>query len=755
MFSRFLYKVFLFLGKFPKIPKYFFFLVIVMPVVSFAGSLLTMKIYQNWGDLDFNRGAMAMMDNGAHGENFSTPIYLYENELKKNSKHGKSLQGWNKADSLWFYNTTQGSALLPYDFFLSLEKANSSVLLSSPENMDAHRYLPQRKTNFNPDGLPVGFAKESYRGRTEWYDVFKPSKDYVGYTCAACHTSQINFKSQDTETSAPAIAIRIDGGPAMADMVGFLQDLETALKAASSGRKGKDFVQKVLSRKNDYKTENSVKQDLEKWTRIISSYNQVNQSPVDYYFARLDAFGRIYNRTLQNTITVNDARKSFGRAFNEQEQHFLTNKQVDYIFDGETGDVLMSDTKFSTVIDRLNTLNLSDENVRNLLNASIFNEANAPVSYPFLWDVGQADYVQWNGIASNAALGPLGRNAGEVIGVFGMLDWRIEDNKRSSLSAFLTGQEDKSRHMTFNSSIDINNLKRLERKLQTLKSPIWPEHIFGEINTTIAFEGEKLYVRYCRSCHQVIDSRDADRHIIGKMFDINIVGTDPKSALNGVDYTGNSGNFSETYQTIAGIGNVVVEQEAPVVQILTAATKGVIGTPNRDKLFIRRWLDRLYNLAAAFSDNKIKPSVKAGDYTPDSSAKPYASLLAYKARPLNGIWATAPYLHNGSVPTLYDLLLPSRCGLSVKEQTKIENFRPDIFKVGSRAFDPNKVGFRYTDGKFQDFDTGLPGNSNCGHEYGTGGNPGTNAPELETLTDEQRWEIIEYIKTLSLNKVEE
>ena len=33
-------------------------------------------------------------------------------------------------------------------------------------------------------------------------------------------------------------------------------------------------------------------------------------------------------------------------------------------------------------------------------------------------------------------------------------------------------------------------------------------------------------------------------------------------------------------------------------------------------------------------------------------------LLAYKARPLTGIWATAPYLHDGSVPTLYDLLLP-------------------------------------------------------------------------------------------------
>ncbi len=54
--------------------------------------------------------------------------------------------------------------------------------------------------------------------------------------------------------------------------------------------------------------------------------------------------------------------------------------------------------------------------------------------------------------------------------------------------------------------------------------------------------------------------------------------------------------------------------------------------------------------------------------------------LGYIARPLNGIWATAPYLHNGSVPTLYDLLLPA-------EQ------RPRTFYTGSNEFDPVKVGY--------------------------------------------------------------
>ncbi len=110
------------------------------------------------------------------------------------------------------------------------------------------------------------------------------------------------------------------------------------------------------------------------------------------------------------------------------------------------------------------------------------------------------------------------------------------------------------------------------------------------------------------------------------------------------------------------------------------------------------------------------PSVRAGNYTPNTTAAPYACLQAYKARPLNGIWATAPYLHNGSVPTLYDLLLPAS---PTPNDPKEMTYRPKTFYVGSREFDPKKVGFR-TDtngGSGFFFDTTLPSNSNAGHEY--------------------------------------
>ena len=54
--------------------------------------------------------------------------------------------------------------------------------------------------------------------------------------------------------------------------------------------------------------------------------------------------------------------------------------------------------------------------------------------------------------------------------------------------------------------------------------------------------------------------------------------------------------------------------------------------------------------------------------------------MHYRARPLNGVWATAPYLHNGSVPSLYWMLMPAA-------------ERPKQFCMGFRDFDPQQVGF--------------------------------------------------------------
>jgi len=88
---------------------------------------------------------------------------------------------------------------------------------------------------------------------------------------------------------------------------------------------------------------------------------------------------------------------------------------------------------------------------------------------------------------------------------------------------------------------------------------------------------------------------------------------------------------------------------------------------------------------------------------------------------LDGIWARAPYLHNGSVPTLYALLLPA-------------SQRPTAFGRGCDRFDKDLVGF-VCDTGFP-FDTTLKGNGNGGHAYGT------------DVSENQRRDLVEFLKTL-------
>ncbi len=682
----------------------------LLVAASMAIALAIGKAYQNW-DRDPDRGAIPITQ-GTFGEDYATPVYLD--------------QGWTPANSLWFYNTTQGSNLVPYDIYMALEEAGSEQLFNRADTYDTFRYLPQKPTFFNPDGLPVGFVKDGYQGN-----------HYIGFTCAACHTGQINFKGQ---------AIRIDGAPAMADMVGFLSALQQAMEATLQDEaKLERFVARVVARKGDFRKADKAKTALQRWTETIALYNQVNQSTVDYGYARLDAFGRIYNRVLQHVINRGQLHSLLLRTTDAVGNRLLTPAQVDLVLT-DIDDTIIGNKGFAQIYERLQSKapgypGLTGEALLRIRD-SLFNEPNAPVSYPFLWDITHSDYVQWNGLGSNAGVGPLGRNAGEVIGVFGTLDWSAHQ-PRFSLSAKLSGQSNKRMQVNFKSSIDLVNLERIENHLRSLKSPVWPEDILGKIDQERASRGQLLYQEYCQSCHEVIDRSSWDRVVIAKMSGIGAVKTDPQMAENSVAYKGLSGNFKHTVQS-QDIGKLYLEEEAPVAMILTSVTKGVVATPDPDKFWVRRWLDWLYLMAASFFDNTIEATVKAGNYTPDTTASPFNSLLAYKARSLNGIWSTAPYLHNGSVPSLYELLLP-------KKRTGDPDdgeYRPDTFMVGAREFDPEKVGFVSQDYDGFVFDTRIPGNLNSGHEYASGHTAQPNGQLLPALSKDERLDLLEYLKTL-------
>lgn len=657
------------------------------------------KSYQFW-DSDEDRGAIAI-DNDRFGETFSKPVYLE--------------QGWDASQSLWFYNVTQGSGMLPYDFFMVLEQKDSQSLFRENENMNGYRYLPQKVTFSNPDGLPVGLVKDTYQG-----------KEYMGFTCAACHTSQINYEGK---------AIRIDGGPAMADMNNFMVDLEKALLATKdSTAKRNRFVKAVLDRNGfdkiimggrNYSSEKEVTEDLDVYTNRIRSYNTINHSSTKYGYARLDAFGRIYNRVLEHVLTRDDLAKVLTEVLEpEQAKDIIAGIDED-IIGNEEFDHLLEKMEKLMVAKKIRRRTIID--IRN----KIFIKADAPVSYPFLWDIAQHDYVQWNGIASNAGVGPIGRNTGEVIGVFGILDWQRKPGW--TLSSLISGQGFSDSHISYQSSVNVRNLRHIEDQLKELQSPEWPG-IFPKIKPERAAKGKEFFSKLCSSCHEDIDRSAVDRRVIAQMIKLKTIGTDRKMAENSVNYVGYSG-IVRGLSLGVGVGKLYIQEKAPVAALLTATTTGVVATPDADKWKITRAAEWIYDLVAAYFTNDVKATIKRGNYNPDTTVDPFASLSAYKARPLNGIWATAPYLHNGSVPTLYDLLLPKKRDKDPEDG----EYRPDRFTVGHREFDPEKVGFitvKSDDRKLL-FETHRKGNSNAGHEY-----------HARKLTKEERMALVEYMKTL-------
>jgi hypothetical protein len=227
--------------------------------------------------------------------------------------------------------------------------------------------------------------------------------------------------------------------------------------------------------------------------------------------------------------------------------------------------------------------------------------------------------------------------------------------------------------VTFESTIRFDNLKKLEDLAMKLTPPTWPK-AFGEIDMQKADAGKILYARYCTSCH---DGLKADGSTI---VSLSTLKTDSQRIKN-------------VRTLVEGIG--FYDAQSPLLKKtirqagITLEGDNVVWRPSKD----------------------LEPNLPEG----------------YPNRPLPAIWASPPYLHNGSVPNLYQLLLP-------------QERRDKTFPLGHREYDPKHLGYITTLARpISTFDTtALPGNSNSGHSgqtYGT------------DLEDEQRWELLEYLKT--------
>lgn len=339
--------------------------------------------------------------------------------------------------------------------------------------------------------------------------------------------------------------------------------------------------------------------------------------------------------------------------------------------------------------------------------------ANAPVRYPFLWNAPIQDKTQWPGVADNGndILG-LARNLGEVYGVFALF------HPKKDLFHLLG-----VRYLDQNSA-NFDGLDALEGMVRKIGHPKFP----GVIDINLALKGQAVFERPtdaggCSECHAITPGKI--RFFNQKTWHTPLldVGTDSKQ-YELLHWTADTGVL-----TGAGIP-FVVDPLKPTDQSISVLKLSVVGT------ILQRTVPVLLSTEIHAEGSLAAPDVGAllsGANADLKGAFQYPDVAApntyrYEARVMEGIWAAAPYLHNGSVATLTELLKPSAARLAT---FKI-GASYDLVNVGLAADQPG-LSFTLTT---TSCDARNSGNSRCGHEYGT------SLPESDKLA------LLEYLKTL-------
>jgi cytochrome c5 len=518
-------------------------------------------------------------------------------------------QGWNCAQQWTFWYTPQGSAIIPYDWFLRLNLVRGGKTISLKEAAILRGYIASPEDvpkALNPGGLPIGFAVDMVPG--------SPYNKYVGMTCAACHTALISLPAAGNSAARRVI---VNGGPTNADFFGFLEDLVAALRQVDLTKETfQAFADDVIQNTNS--KEPISQKDFEAELALLVGRVSRNSPAHPYGRGRLDAFGGIFNQ---------------------------------------------------------------------IVTWSGPEPANAPVSYPPLWLSNQSNKVQWNGSASNDGQGPLVRNIGEALGVFGRFSTTIP-----SASGF-----------GYWSTLNLDGLEYLESAVQKLKPPKLPDDY---IERSQVEAGAKVYKDNCVSCHALAFSGRAnlDVPITSKIIrwgeteskdpGKERIATDSLMTITFLERSQTFGRLSADKVSLFKIRSTFPP---------TMAVEAGVPFPGRIVLgaaIINSWLGIM-----------TEESRKRTLLDTEGDLKAFLDDLTnvraqYKAGPLNGVWATGPYLHNGSVATIDDLLKDP------KDRTR-------SFCQAQGDFDPDRIGFKQAGPDCSSIlNTSFDGNKPQGHYFG-------------------------------------
>lgn len=340
------------------------------------------------------------------------------------------------------------------------------------------------------------------------------------------------------------------------------------------------------------------------------------------------------------------------------------------------------------------------------ISAENYRVANAPVDYPQLWEMWTFDWVQWNGSAQQ----PMARNVGEALGVGATLNFFDAQGKPLQGDA------------RYPSSVRVRDLNKIEETLQLLKPPVWPQALLGAIDKPLAAKGRALFSENCAGCHVPKVVQGPDRPVQQlHMLPVQVIGTDPGTANNIADHRY---DLTSLQWDPAELAKLEVQLHPTPTEPLDLSQLSVA----KGLAYVTAFVEN-----RAYRDAGVTPAERPAL---DGFGLPIGvrELRAYKARPLAGVWATPPFLHNGSVPTIYQLLSP-------------QDERATTFYKGNFEYDPRHLGYRteaFTNGFL--FDTRITGNHNSGHEFRAGERG--NGVIGRLLQPQERWALLEYLKVL-------
>lgn len=574
--------------------------------------------------------------------------------------------GWSAAERSEFYHLDEGSEVFPLTWFLSLESESGSGLFAA--NLQRFGFIPDPVGPSNPHGLPVGITAAQTR------DLRFAGVEMVGVNCAACHVNEMVINGT---------AVRLDGAGGRANISAFYGGLATTTVATvRSPMKFLAFLDRLRSR------ETSTLLPAPEAARSASAFRALpdgglTKSPSAFdaqlqtaLVTAIEAEMKLPTQEIPGSLTLKPGagQVSAAAAVRAAMSRELTGSAVARrlpTVTGEasilaTGDPDVRASAAAIFTDALTTLRLLKARVAFIVRlAEQAGGETTPPGFGRIDAFGGARNLLFDG-HRRPTTAPVSY---PHLWNFERISWLHWDANTTSVLERNIGQSlglgavlDRA---TFASTVSVLNLHRLEQLAKQIKPPRWAE-VAGPVDEGRAAQGAELFRAHCASCHASETESELD-----------VILTDRKRAEN----------FAEPVGTVAN-------NEA--IADLVAKIK-----------------------VRAFDDKGLSSEQRA---ILNGREAVWRVTRKYAGRPLVAPWATAPFLHNNSVPTLADLLLPP-------EQ------RPPQFFVGSSQFDSDKLGIITADGPGHfNFDTKQPGNSNAGHNFGTG------------LSPTERRNLLEYLK---------